>query len=84
MTTITYHATDDGYLLGADSHEVAANNYRFWHPAGCEFDNCTIETVELFAASESDIRGYEAMGTSEQEWSDGYQAMDSLRLHIIR
>ena len=82
--TITFHATEDGYMLGAASAEIARDNPRYWHPFGCEFDNCTIETVELFAASDDDIRGFEAQGTRDQEWADGYEAMQALNGRIVR
>lgn len=73
---IIAHVTEDGYLLGADEASPAAYGNRYWHPAG-ETD-CHPCTIEEWHVSTDVAPLFTVHGTSEQHYSDGYDAYGAL------
>lgn len=75
MAVIVVHSSPDGYLIGAAENNPASRSYSFWHPTGdCEFESCSLTQWEVDDLAEL----FTVQGTSDQYYSDGYEAMGYL------
>lgn len=81
----TIHVTDDGYLLGFSRDRQARLSWRYWHPAGSEdcIPDCDTRTVVVRNIPER-LEALEAIGTSDQTHSDGYEAYEEFRRLEVR
>lgn len=79
MEQIFIHRNVDGYVYGGSTDFEYASHNRYWHPAGEDrdkVDGCAPCQLELWEVP--DTLPFEAQGTSEQTFADGYEAYSAL------
>ena len=70
------HLSADGYLYGVDREDSNSRSARFWHPAGD--DEQMPCSREIWIIPDELYPVFETHGTSDQEFSDGYEATAKL------
>jgi hypothetical protein len=77
MKLLIAHVSEDGYMYGAGWADDGAGAGRYWHLATDECEPCFLESIDI--PDNLDAWPWLAQGTSDQEFSDGYEAWSAIQ-----